>query len=343
MGESKGGMSRFLITGGTGTFGRAFIARILDRPDTERLVCFSRDEVKQGELASRYGGFNHPRLRLFLGDIRDTSRLTQAMHGIDVVIHAAALKRVEQGAYSPFEMVQTNILGTRNVIEAAATAGVSNVMVLSSDKAVAPWTLYGGTKFCAEQLAVYANSYTYPRGTRIAAVRYGNVFGSRGSVIDVWRQYAQRGDMLPITSPHMTRFWITLDEAIDLVVRALPCVQGGEIFVPVLPSVHMVDVAQAVAAEAGAQLPYPLQLIGLRPGGEKLHEELLTIEEVPRTYGDVDRVFYAVTPSHRLWSGEPWVGFKVDPDLLYRSDVNPWVLSVPDIQLRLRAIPKSGG
>lgn len=313
-------MSGILVTGATGTFGRAFLRRVLPDSRWERVVAYSRDEVKQAALL---GEFDSGKLRLFLGDVRDPSRLAMAFRGVETVVHAAALKRVDAGAYSPSEMIHTNIVGTMNVVGAAIQAGVRRVVVISSDKAVAATNIYGATKFCAETFAVQANAYGHPSGTRIAAVRYGNVLGSRGSVLHVWRDQVARGVPVTITDPQMSRFIMTIEQAVNLVLFALDAMHGGEVMVPLLPSAHMDLLAHAVA---GAD--YPTQVTGLRPGGEKLAESLLNEEEPARTY-QVGR-YFVVTPSHHEWTdGREWVaphGF-LPGNYVYRSDLTTRWLS----------------
>jgi UDP-N-acetylglucosamine 4,6-dehydratase len=329
----NGGPARVCITGGTGTFGRAMVRTLLAR-GAERVVVLSRDEVKQGDLATALG---HPSaLRCLLGDVRDRGRLVQAFWGCEVVIHAAALKRVDQVAYDPAEALATNVLGTQHVCEAAVAAGVRQVVVLSSDKAVAPTTYYGATKMLAESLAVAYNAYSVPRGTAIACTRYGNVAGSRGSVLEVWRRALRTGAPIRLTDPTMTRFWMTLHEAVDLVLRTLRFMRGGEIVVPELPAFRLGDLAAAVAGPE-----YPVQCVGLRPGGEKWHEELLTAEEVRRTVARVAEVVYVVQPSHRSWSAVPYPSDGiVRPDLVYRSDVTPWRLDVEALRARVAQVPE---
>jgi UDP-N-acetylglucosamine 4,6-dehydratase (inverting) len=255
-----------LVTGGTGSFGRAFVATVLERyPDIRRLVIFSRDELKQFEMAQK---FSHPGLRFFIGDVRDAERLRLAMEGIDIVVHAAALKQVPTAEYNPFECIKTNVLGAQNVIEAALATGVENVVALSTDKAAAPINLYGATKLCSDKLFIAANNIRGRHNIRFSVVRYGNVMGSRGSVIPFFLERAASG-VLPITDPRMTRFNITLDEGVNLVLHALRTALGGEIFIPRIPSYRITDVATAIAPEAKQEI------VGIRPG-EKIHEEMIT-------------------------------------------------------------------
>lgn len=335
-----------LVTGGTGTFGRAYIRALLQRGTVKRVIAYSRDEVKHAALQEEFREFGQ--FRLFLGDVRDCARLTTAMRDVDVVVHAAALKRVDQGAYSPSEMIATNVLGTMNVVNAAIAAHVERVLVISSDKAVEATNIYGATKFCAEVYAVQSNSYggrlpseieaiagylggpVPPRATRIAAVRYGNVLASRGSVIYRWQEQSSAGLPLTITHPDMSRFIMTIEQAVLLVDFALTTMHGGEVFVPVLPSARMMTLAAAVALK-GADGDFPVQTVGLRPGGEKMAEALLNEEEPSRTYRSGD--YYVVTPSNHEWTdGAHWQAMeKVDPDFSYRSDVNDRWLSASEL------------
>ena len=301
-----------LITGATGSFGQAFVADLLRRGDVERICCLSRDELKQSVMADRFG--HDPRLRFFLGDVRERDRLEMAFHGIATVIHAAALKRVDASAYDPEEVRKTNIDGTTNVIRAAITEGVPRVVVLSSDKAVRATNFYGASKFMAEQIAVSANAYAVPRGVRIACTRYGNVLGSRGSVLGVWRDHIANGRPLPLTNPAASRFWMSLADAVALVRLAVDRMQGGEVFIPKLPALTIRALASQVAGP-----DYPIRLTGLRPGGEKTHEELISPEEAARTHdmGDV----YVVAPHLASWRATlPDYGPLVPAEFVYRSD-----------------------
>jgi UDP-N-acetylglucosamine 4,6-dehydratase (inverting) len=276
-----------LITGGTGSFGKAFVRRVLrDYPDMKRLVIFSRDELKQFEMSQEFGD-EYPAIRYFLGDVRDESRLRRALEGIDIVVHAAALKQVPAAEYNPFEFIKTNVLGAQNLIEACFDSKVRRVVALSTDKAAAPINLYGATKLCSDKLFVAANNMIGGRDLRFSVVRYGNVMGSRGSVIPFFLDQAKTGK-LPITDPGMTRFNISLDEGVDMVLWALEHAYGGEIFVPKIPSYRITDVATAIGP--GCEHP----IVGIRPG-EKVHEEMITASDSFNTV-DVGR-YYAILPS----------------------------------------------
>jgi UDP-N-acetylglucosamine 4,6-dehydratase len=312
-----------LITGGTGSFGNAFIDHVLPRyPDTTIRV-FSRDELKQSELRTRRGDEN---LRYFIGDIRDRRRLLRAAHGADLIIHAAAMKQVPACEYNPFEAVQTNVVGAQNVVDAAIDAGVPKVIALSTDKAVNPVNLYGATKLCAEKIFVQGNAYAAQRETRLACVRYGNVVGSRGSVVPFFRKQIQEGATeLPITDTRMTRFWIALEEAVELVFHAMEHGTDGQTFIPRIPSMRVTDLAEAIAPGV------PRRVVGSRPG-EKLHEILLTDDEARHSVDIGDR--YVILPEHPWWSDHPqWVAGKPLPDgFVYSSGDNDWWLSVDELR-----------
>lgn len=261
--------SSILLTGGTGSFGKAFVKRILsDYPNIERLVIFSRDELKQYEMSQEFNQSKYPGIRYFLGDVRDQERIHRALEGIDVVVHAAALKQVPAAEYNPFECIKTNIMGAQNLVEACLESDVKRVVALSTDKAAAPINLYGATKLASDKLIAAANNIVGKRDLRFSIVRYGNVMGSRGSVIPFFLQQRPTG-ILPITDMAMTRFNITLDESVDLVIQAFETTQGGEIFVPKIPSYKIGDLAEAIGPECEKPV------IGIRPG-EKLHEEMIT-------------------------------------------------------------------
>ena len=304
--------SSILITGGTGSFGKAFLRYVLDELNPRRVVVFSRDELKQYEVRNMFG--NDPRLRWFIGDIRDRHRLHRAMHGIDYVVHAAALKQVDTAEYNPWEFVQTNIVGSQNVIETAIDAGVKKVVALSTDKASSPINLYGATKLTADKLFITGNHYAAAYPTRFAVVRYGNVMGSRGSVIPFFRKLAEAGESLPITDLRCTRFFITLPQAVDFVVDSFEMMQGGELSVPRIPSMKITDLAQAIAPGAA------MHDAGLRPG-EKLHEEMISPEEGRRALRIGDR--YVLQPDLASWGYQPPAdGVAVPEGFAYRSDLN---------------------
>jgi UDP-N-acetylglucosamine 4,6-dehydratase len=311
-----------LVTGGTGSFGRTFVEIVLARHRPRRLVVFSRDELKQSEMQAR---FSHPCLRFFLGDVRDRDRLLRAMHEIDIVVHAAALKQIPACEYNPFEAIQTNVMGAKNIIDAAIDAGVKRVIALSTDKAVNPVNLYGATKLCAEKLFVQGNTYGSGRGTVFACVRYGNVVGSRGSVIPLFAAQRANGSVT-VTDPAMTRFWITLEQGVEFVLRCIERMGGGEIFVPKLPSMRIMDLVEAVAP--GCRVEF----VGIRPG-EKLHEVLISEDEA-REGRDLEDM-YVLEPPYPSWSVTPWTAGKpLPPGFRYASDSNDHVLS-PD---RMRAL-----
>jgi UDP-N-acetylglucosamine 4,6-dehydratase len=266
--------SSVLITGGTGSLGKALIEDLLSKTKVKRVAIYSRDELKQYNLRNHFN--DDSRLRWFLGDIRDLERLKRALHNIDYVIHAAALKQVDTGEYNPMEFIKTNILGSQNVIEACIDTGVKKVVALSTDKASSPINLYGATKLAADKLFIAANSYSKGYGTTFSVVRYGNVMGSRGSVIPFFRNFANENKPLPITDLRMTRFWISISDAVKFVLGSFPIMQGGELYVPRIPSMKIVDLAKAVAPQA------ELIEIGVRPG-EKLHEEMISAEDSRRT------------------------------------------------------------
>lgn len=311
-----------LVTGGTGSFGKAFIRRILALHNPERVVVFSRDELKQYEMRGLLG--DDDRLRFFLGDIRDRDRLDRALRGVDYVIHAAALKQVDTAEYNPMEFVKTNILGSENVIQASLDNNVKKVIALSTDKASSPVNLYGATKLTADKLFVSSNHYAVAGSTRFAVVRYGNVMGSRGSVIPLFRRLAQNGEPLPITDRRMTRFWITLPQAVDFVIDSLADMSGGELYVPRIPSMRVVDLAEAI------QPRVQTVEIGIRPG-EKLHEEMISAEDSRRTVRREDR--YIVQPTFAIWGGfHAAEGEPVPEGFAYTSDTNDLWLDVPALR-----------
>jgi len=313
--------SSILITGGTGSFGKAFVRTVLDQYDPARLVIFSRDELKQYDMRVALG--DDPRIRYFIGDIRDQDRLRMALRGVDHVVHAAALKQVDTAEYNPMEFVKTNILGSENVIQASIDTGVKKVVALSTDKASSPANLYGATKLTADKLFISSNHYAVDGSTRFSVVRYGNVMGSRGSVIPFFRRLAAAGEPLPITDPRMTRFWITLPQAVDFVVSAFDDMTGGELYVPRIPSMRVTDLAEAIAP--GTETVE----VGIRPG-EKLHEEMISAEDARRTVRRPDR--YVVQPTLAMWGGFSEASGDPVPDgFSYSSDTNDQWLSVDDL------------
>jgi UDP-N-acetylglucosamine 4,6-dehydratase len=310
-----------LVTGGTGSFGKHFIRRLLDT-DVAKVIVFSRDELKQSEMPVQ---FPDPkgRMRYFIGDIRDRNRLSRAFHGVDFVVHAAALKQVPTLEYNPFEAVLTNVIGGQNIIDAAIDQGVQRVVALSTDKAVNPVNLYGATKLCMEKLFVAGNNYAGGTKTRFGVVRYGNVMGSRGSVIPLFLKLRDTG-VLPITDERMTRFWITLDQGVDTVLFALGAMHGGEVFVPKIPSMRITDLAKAIAPRCR------LKVNGIRPG-EKLHEVLMTEDEADRAV-DVGN-YFVVKPLFEGWSGGNWKGAKPVPERFrYSSETNDRWLQAPQLR-----------
>jgi UDP-N-acetylglucosamine 4,6-dehydratase (inverting) len=320
-----------LITGGTGSFGKAFVGTILQRyPAIKRLVIFSRDELKQFEMSQRFDAGDYPGLRYFIGDVRDRHRLKRAMEDIDVVIHAAALKQVPAAEYNPFEAVKTNILGAQNVIECALDRGVQNVVALSTDKAAAPINLYGATKLASDKLFTAANNIRGQRDIRFSVVRYGNVMGSRGSVIPFFLERRKTG-VLPITDPTMTRFNISLQEGVDMVLWALENAQGGEVFVPKIPSYRITDVAEAIGPECEKPV------VGIRPG-EKIHEEMITSSD---SYNTVDLgKYFAILPVAGDVSQRDYCANNdckpVQPGFAYNSGTNPDFLTVAQLRDLIR-------
>jgi UDP-N-acetylglucosamine 4,6-dehydratase len=316
-----------LITGGTGSIGTALTKKLLETTKIKKLIVFSRDELKQADLASK---INDPRIRFFLGDVRDKNRLNLAFYGIDYVIHAAALKRVEAGEYNPIEFVKTNVIGSQNVIEAAIEMRVKNVIALSTDKASSPVNLYGATKLTADKLFIAANSYGIPRGTKFSVVRYGNVMGSRGSVIPFFTKLVEEGKPLPITDVKMTRFWITLDQATCFILDSFQIMQGGELFVPIIPSMKIVDLAMALSGNSN------FVNVGTRPG-EKIHEEMISASEIQRTFKTKNR--YVVLPETEANFSSNYE--KVLDMQSYSSNNNDFWLTKNDISDYLNANPKS--
>lgn len=309
-----------LITGGTGSFGKKFVEIMLRDYGPRKVIVFSRDELKQHEM--RAAGLDGPNVRYFLGDVRDCQRLERALSGVTVVIHAAALKQVPACEYNPFEAIQTNINGGKNVIDAAINQGVNRIIALSTDKAVNPVNLYGATKLCAEKMFVQANAYSGTQDTRFSCVRYGNVVGSRGSVVPMFMEQRQRGKVT-ITDPRMTRFWITLEQGVKFVIRCLEQMHGGEIFIPKIPSMKLLEMAQAVAPDC------EIDCVGIRPG-EKLHEVLLS-EDESRNAVEVDDMF-VVQPAHAWWKKENWGNARRLPESFrYASDTNTRWLAADEL------------
>ncbi len=308
-----------LITGGTGSFGRKFVETALKVGPPKRLVIFSRDEFKQFEMMRQ---FKHPCLRYFLGDVRDADRLNRAMHNIDIVVHAAALKQVPAIEYNPFEAVKTNILGAENLINAAIDNKVKKVIALSSDKAVNPINMYGATKLCADKIFVSGNSYSGAAKTFFSIVRYGNVIGSRGSVVEVFNKLKATG-RIPITDKRMTRFWITLDQGVRFVLENLASMRGGEIFIPKIPSMKTLDLARAIAPDC------KIEMIGIRPG-EKLHEVLLTEDDAAHTVELKNK--YVILPEFLEHYKRPEGSRAVKVFFRYSSDTNSEWLTIPDLK-----------
>ena len=311
-----------LVTGGTGSFGRKFIELLVRHQNPRKVIVFSRDELKQHEM--RAMGFNQVNLRYFIGDVRDRERLVRAMHGVDIVVHAAALKQVPACEYNPMEAIKTNIMGTSNVVEAALDAGVQKVLAISTDKAVNPVNLYGATKLAAEKLTVQSNAYSGDAPTRFSCVRYGNVVGSRGSVVPVFLRQRDSGN-ITITDERMTRFWLSLEQGVKFVISCLEQMEGGEVFVPKIPSMRVMDLARAVAPHAA------VNLIGIRPG-EKLHEVLISDDEARHTV-ELDRMF-VVQPAEAIWFGYSWQtqGKMLADGFRYSSDNNDQRLDIDGIR-----------
>jgi len=313
-----------LITGGTGSFGKKCTEIILRRYKPRRLIIFSRDELKQFEMAQEFPGSKYDCIRFFIGDVRDKERLYRAFSNVDIVIHAAALKQVPTAEYNPFEAVKTNILGAQNVINVAIDQGVKKVIALSTDKAANPINLYGATKLCSDKLFIAGNSYVGHEHSAFSVVRYGNVVGSRGSVIPFFLNCKNNG-YLPITDPRMTRFWITLEQGVNFVLACLERMVGGELFVPKIPSMNIMDLAKAIAPECETKI------IGIRPG-EKLHELLITKDDARRTLEFKDH--YVIQPEFHFWKRRYKVnkGKPVPEDFEYNSGTNPWRLTVEEMR-----------
>lgn len=311
-----------LVTGGTGSFGKKFTKTLLEEKSPKKIIIFSRDELKQHEM--RMHSFDDPRLRYFIGDVRDRDRLVRAMNDVNIVVHAAALKQVPACEYNPMEAIKTNIMGTSNVVEAALDAGVEKVLALSTDKAVNPVNLYGATKLAAEKLVVQSNAYAAGSLTRYSCVRYGNVVGSRGSVVPLFLKQRASGKVT-ITDDRMTRFWLSLQQGVHFVIDCIEQMEGGEVFVPKIPSTTIVDLAKAIAPEA------EIEIIGIRPG-EKLHEVLISVDEA-RTTVELERMF-VVQPAEALWFGYQWQnkGKLLSDGFRYGSENNTEWLDVDGIR-----------
>lgn len=315
-----------LVTGGTGSFGYKFMETVLGNYKPKKLIVFSRDELKQFEMRQRFPERRYPAMRYFIGDVRDRERLYRAFDGVDIVVHAAALKQVPACEYNPLEAVRTNVLGAANVIDAAVDRNVSKVIALSTDKAANPINLYGATKLCSDKLFTAANNYSGPHGTRFSVVRYGNVVGSRGSVVPFFLRMRET-ECLPITDPRMTRFWITLEQGVQFVIDSLERMRGGEIFIPKIPSMNIMDLARAIAPECETQV------VGIRPG-EKLHEIMVAEDDARHTLEYDD--YFAILPSFHEWEeGAPDAvpGGRPCPDgFRYSSETNDAWLSPEELR-----------
>lgn len=322
---------RILITGGTGSFGKKFVETVLNKyPDIKRLVVFSRDELKQYEMSQMFPEAKYPQIRFFIGDVRDGSRLKRACEGIDIIVHAAALKHVPIAEYNPMECINTNIFGAENIVNAAFDCGVSKVVALSTDKAAAPINLYGATKLCSDKLFIAANNMKGNRDLSFSVVRYGNVLGSRGSVVPFFLKKRKEG-ILPITHSAMTRFNITLEEGVEMVLHAIANSWGGELFVPKIPSYKITDVAKAIGPDC------KLEVVGIRPG-EKIHEEMITETDSLCTY-DCGK-YYVIAPFVPLWNLKAWqdkFNAKLVPEgFKYNSGTNDVWLSPEDIRDQIK-------
>ncbi|MFN3315528.1 MAG: UDP-N-acetylglucosamine 4,6-dehydratase (inverting) [Raineya sp.] len=324
-----------LVTGGTGSFGKKFVSTVLQNfPDVKRVIVFSRDELKQFEMAQQFPSSKYPQIRFFIGDVRDKERLMRAFEGVDIVVHAAALKQVPTAEYNPFEAIKTNVIGAQNIIEASLDSGVKKLVALSTDKAAAPINLYGATKLCSDKLFIAANNMIGYHDIRFAVVRYGNVIGSRGSVVPFFLEKRKTG-VLPITHPEMTRFNISLQEGVDLVFFALENALGGEIFVPKIPSYKILDVAEAICPHCEKRI------VGIRPG-EKIHEEMITETDSLNTI-ELDK-YYIIVPNYPFVSFEEtmkkylsyYQAGRVKEGFRYSSGQNTQWLSVEQIREQIR-------
>jgi UDP-N-acetylglucosamine 4,6-dehydratase len=299
-----------LITGGTGSFGKAFVSKVLKDDEVDKLVVFSRDELKQFEMAEQ---INSPKVRYFLGDVRDYQRLLQATNGIDIIVHAAAMKQIPASEYNPMEAIKTNVIGAENIVNASIENGIQRVVALSSDKAANPANLYGATKLCSDKLMIAGNMLAGARDARFSVVRYGNVLGSRGSVIPFFLDKAKTGS-IPITDERMTRFWLTIQEGVKFVLDSFERMHGGEIFVPKIPSFKVTDVARVVCPGV------PTEVIGIRPG-EKLHEVMITEDDSHSTY-EFEEYFAIISPALKSLGVYDAIGTKVEEGFRFSSDNN---------------------
>ncbi len=310
-----------LITGGTGSFGKAYVTNLLSSHNPKKVIIFSRDEMKQFEMRGNFS--NDPRLRFFIGDIRDKERLLRAFSGVHYIIHAAALKQVDTGEYNPREFILTNVIGSQNVVDAAIDSGVTNVIALSTDKASSPINLYGATKLTADKLFTAANVYGANSKTKFSVVRYGNVMGSRGSIIPLFQELASKGLPIPVTDLRMTRFWITLDQAVKFVDEAFLEMNGGELFVPRIPSMKITDLVAALAPNS------KIKEIGIRPG-EKLHEEMISPDDSRRAV--MQKTKFILSPTSSEWAYVEPKGDKLSEGFSYRSDTNDQWLTQSEIK-----------
>jgi UDP-N-acetylglucosamine 4,6-dehydratase len=311
-----------LVTGGTGSFGKGFIKTILKRYRPRKTIVFSRDELKQGDMAEEFPGSENPSIRFFIGDVRDKDRLESAMKDVDFVIHAAALKQVPTAEYNPIECIKTNIMGAENLVQSAIRSGVKKVIALSTDKAANPINLYGASKLASDKIFVAANSLSSFGETKFSVVRYGNVIGSRGSVVPLFKKlYNNKAESIPITDERMTRFWVTIEQGVDFVLSSLEMMQGGEIYIPKIPSMRMIDLADAIAPGIAKKV------IGIRPG-EKLHEVMITEDDASNTLEYSDR--YMIQPAFDFWGRKPVPGTDAKPvedRFIYSSETNKETLS----------------
>ena len=304
-----------LVTGGTGSFGKQFVKQVLERYSPRRLIIFSRDELKQYEMAQVFDDITYPCMRYFIGDVRDRDRLKVAMRGVDFVVHAAAMKHVPASEYNPTECIHTNVLGAENIVMTAMEAGVKKLVALSTDKAASPINLYGASKLASDKIMVAANNMSGGDGCRYSVVRYGNVVGSRGSVVPFFQSLIDNGaEFLPITDDRMTRFWITVQQGVDFILSSFVLMRGGELYVPKIPSMRMTDLAQYMAPNL------PIKVVGIRPG-EKLHEVMITADDARNTYDIGDR--YVICPEFPFWD-QGWIsdGTAIAEDFFYASNTN---------------------